>query len=50
MAHHLFDNLFKMFFGHTQQPFHGGMDIPNVQMFRNGIPLICQNFISHRQL
>lgn len=44
MAHNMQDNLFKMFFGHAQQPFHGGMDIPNVQMFRNGIPVDMSKF------
>lgn len=38
------DNLFKMFFGQGQHPFHGGMDIPNVQMFRNGMPVDMSKF------
>lgn len=38
------DNLFKMFFGGGQHPFHGGMDIPNVQMFRNGMPVDMSKF------
>ena len=48
MVNHMQDNLFKMFFGQGQgqgqHPFHGGMDIPNVQMFRNGMPVDMSKF------